>query len=122
MKGAFTIPAEIIVTERVLSFCVASGSEWAHAGVNVGRLSPRCCGGQGRVLGSDRNGSFATALAFNSEPSLPAPLFIGDPKFEPYSRKVEVGRLPSRVVALLGGVDALLGVLQAAFCFHIDAL
>ena len=74
------------------------------------------------MLGSDRNGSFATSLAFNSEPSLPAPLFIGDPKFEPYSRKVEVGHLPSRVVALLGGVDALLGVLQAAFCFHIDAL
>ena len=115
MAPALSIP------ERVLLFCITSDTDWEHAGINGGRLSPRC-GGQGRVLGSDRNGSFATSLAFNSEPSLPAPLFIGDPKFEPYSRKVEVGRLPSRVVALLGGVDALLGVLQAAFCFHIDAL
>ena len=66
----------------------------------------------------DRNGSFAISLAFNSEPSQPAPLFIGDPKLEPHSRKVEEGRSPSRIVTLLGRVDAALGVVQAAFCFH----
>ena len=73
-------------------------------------------------LWSDHNGSFATSLAFNSEPSLPAPLFIGDPKFEPHSCKVEEGLSPSRVPALLGGVYAALSVVQAAFCFHYRSM
>ena len=33
MKGASTIAAELSVPERVLLFCVASGTEWARAGV-----------------------------------------------------------------------------------------
>ena len=33
MKGASTIAAELGVPERVLLFCVASGTEWARAGV-----------------------------------------------------------------------------------------
>jgi hypothetical protein len=33
MKGASTIAAELGVSERVLLFCVASGTEWARAGV-----------------------------------------------------------------------------------------
>jgi hypothetical protein len=33
MKGAPTIAAELSVPERVLLFCVASGTEWAQAGV-----------------------------------------------------------------------------------------
>jgi hypothetical protein len=33
MKGASTIAAELSVSERVLRFCVASGTEWARAGV-----------------------------------------------------------------------------------------
>jgi hypothetical protein len=33
MKGASTIAAELSVSERVLLFCVASGTEWTRAGV-----------------------------------------------------------------------------------------
>jgi hypothetical protein len=33
MKGASTIAAELSVPERVLLFCVASGTEWSRAGV-----------------------------------------------------------------------------------------
>jgi hypothetical protein len=33
MKGASTIAAELSVPYRVLLFCVASGTEWARAGV-----------------------------------------------------------------------------------------
>jgi hypothetical protein len=33
MKGASTIAAELTVPERVLLFCVASGTEWARAGI-----------------------------------------------------------------------------------------
>jgi hypothetical protein len=33
MKGASTIAAELSVPERILPFCVASGTEWARAGV-----------------------------------------------------------------------------------------
>jgi hypothetical protein len=33
MKGASTVAAELSVAERVLLFCVASGTEWARAGV-----------------------------------------------------------------------------------------
>jgi hypothetical protein len=33
MKVASTIAAELSVQERVLLFCVASGTEWARAGV-----------------------------------------------------------------------------------------
>jgi hypothetical protein len=33
MKGASTIAAELAVLERVLLFCVASGTEWAEVGV-----------------------------------------------------------------------------------------
>jgi hypothetical protein len=33
MKGASTIAAELGVPERVALFCVASGTEWARAGV-----------------------------------------------------------------------------------------
>jgi hypothetical protein len=33
MKGASTIAAELGVPERVLLFCIASGTEWARAGV-----------------------------------------------------------------------------------------
>jgi hypothetical protein len=32
-KGASTIAAELTVQERVLLFCLASGTEWAQAGV-----------------------------------------------------------------------------------------
>jgi hypothetical protein len=34
MKGAPSIAAELGVPERVLLFCVASGTEWARAGVS----------------------------------------------------------------------------------------
>jgi hypothetical protein len=34
MKGASTIAAELSVPERVLLFCVASGTEWARVGVS----------------------------------------------------------------------------------------
>jgi hypothetical protein len=33
MKGPSTIAAELSVPERVLLFCIASGNEWARAGV-----------------------------------------------------------------------------------------
>jgi hypothetical protein len=33
MNGASIIAAELSVPERVLLFCVASGTEWARAGV-----------------------------------------------------------------------------------------
>ena len=33
MKGASTIAAELSVSERVLLFCVAFGTEWTRAGV-----------------------------------------------------------------------------------------
>jgi hypothetical protein len=33
MKAASKIAAELSVSERVLLFCVASGTEWARAGV-----------------------------------------------------------------------------------------
>ena len=33
VKGASTIAAELTVPEKVLLFCVASGTEWARAGV-----------------------------------------------------------------------------------------
>jgi hypothetical protein len=33
MKGAPNIAAELSVQERVLLFCLASGTEWAQAGV-----------------------------------------------------------------------------------------
>ena len=33
MKGASTIAAELSVSERVLLFCVASGTEWMRAGL-----------------------------------------------------------------------------------------
>ena len=33
MTSASTIAAELSVSERVLLFCVASGTEWARAGV-----------------------------------------------------------------------------------------
>jgi hypothetical protein len=33
MEGASTIAAELSVPERVLLFCVASGTEWAGAGI-----------------------------------------------------------------------------------------
>jgi hypothetical protein len=33
MKGASTIAVELSAPERVLLFCVASGTEWAQAGV-----------------------------------------------------------------------------------------
>jgi hypothetical protein len=33
MKGAWTIAAELSVSERVLLFCVASGTEWTRAGL-----------------------------------------------------------------------------------------
>jgi hypothetical protein len=33
MKGVSTIAAELNVPERVLLFCIASGTEWARAGV-----------------------------------------------------------------------------------------
>jgi hypothetical protein len=33
MKAASNIAAELSVPERVLLFCVASGTEWARAGV-----------------------------------------------------------------------------------------
>jgi hypothetical protein len=32
-KGASTIAADLTVQERVLLFCLASGTEWAQAGV-----------------------------------------------------------------------------------------
>jgi hypothetical protein len=32
-KGGSTVPTELSVPERVLLFCLASGTEWAHAGV-----------------------------------------------------------------------------------------
>jgi hypothetical protein len=33
MKGASSIAADLSTPERVLLFCVASGTEWAQAGV-----------------------------------------------------------------------------------------
>jgi hypothetical protein len=33
MKDASTVAAELSVPERVLLFCVASGTDWARAGV-----------------------------------------------------------------------------------------
>jgi hypothetical protein len=33
MKGAASIAADLTTPERVLLFCVASGTEWAQAGI-----------------------------------------------------------------------------------------
>jgi hypothetical protein len=35
LKGASAIAAELSVPERVLLFCLASGTEWAEAGVTA---------------------------------------------------------------------------------------
>jgi hypothetical protein len=35
MKGASTVAAELSVPERLLLFCVASGTEWERAGITA---------------------------------------------------------------------------------------